>query len=56
MIDLKVLREDPDRVRASQRARGEYEAAVDALIAADERRRKAVAAADSLRAVLKVLG
>jgi seryl-tRNA synthetase len=56
VIDLKVLREDPDRVRASQRARGADEAAVDALIAADERRRKAVAAADSLRAEQKVLG
>src|SRR3712207_5023360 len=56
MIDLKVLREDPDRVRASQRARGEDIDAVDALIAADERRRKAVAAADSLRAEQKALG
>ena len=56
MIDLKVLREDPDRVRASQRARGEPEDAVDALIGADERRRKAVAAADSLRAEQKALG
>ncbi|MBV9730872.1 MAG: serine--tRNA ligase, partial [Pseudonocardiales bacterium] len=56
MIDLKVLRENPDRVRASQRARGEDEDTVDALIAADERRRKAVAAADSLRAAQKALG
>ncbi|MGH3845462.1 MAG: serine--tRNA ligase [Pseudonocardiaceae bacterium] len=56
MIDLKVLRDDPDRVRASQRARGEDEGAVDALIGADERRRKAVAAADSLRAEQKTLG
>jgi seryl-tRNA synthetase len=56
MIDLKVLREDPERVRASQRARGEDEETVDALIAADERRRKAVAAADSLRASQKALG
>ena len=56
MIDLKVLREDPDRIRASQRARGEDESAVDALVAADERRRKAVAAADSLRAEQKALG
>jgi seryl-tRNA synthetase len=56
VIDLKVLREDPDRVRASQRARGEDVAAVDELIAADERRRKAVAAADSLRAEQKALG
>jgi seryl-tRNA synthetase len=56
MIDLQVLRENPDRVRASQRARGEDEGAVDVLISADERRRKAVAAADSLRAEQKTLG
>ncbi len=56
MIDLKVLREDPDRVRASQRARGEAIDAVDALIGADARRRKAIAAADSLRAEQKTLG
>src|SRR5918998_6527880 len=56
MIDLKVLREDPARIRASQRARGEDETAVDTLVAADERRRKAVAAADSLRAEQKALG
>jgi seryl-tRNA synthetase len=56
VIDLKVLREDPNRVRASQRARGEQLAAVDELIAADERRRKAVAAADALRAEQKALG
>jgi seryl-tRNA synthetase len=56
VIDLTVLREDPERVRASQRARGEDESLVDALIAADERRRKALAAADSLRAAHKALG
>ncbi|HEY2766043.1 MAG TPA: serine--tRNA ligase [Pseudonocardiaceae bacterium] len=56
MIDLKVLRENPDRVRVSQRVRGEDVAVVDELIAADERRRKAVAVADSLRAEQKVLG
>jgi seryl-tRNA synthetase len=56
VIDLKVVREDPDRVRASQRARGEDEGAVDALIEADERRRKAVATADALRAEQKTLG
>jgi len=56
VIDLKVLREYPERVRASQRARGEGGAVVDALLAADEQRRKAVAAADSLRAEHKALG
>ena len=50
MIDLQVLRADPERVRASQRARGEDDALVDALLTADEQRRAAVAAADALRA------
>ena len=36
-MDLKLLRDDPDAVRASQRARGEDAAVVDALLAADER-------------------
>ena len=39
MIDLKLLRDDPDRVRASQRARGEDPGLVDALLAADTTRR-----------------
>jgi seryl-tRNA synthetase len=39
VIDLRLLREDPDRVRASQRARGEDVALVDSLLSADERRR-----------------
>jgi seryl-tRNA synthetase len=56
VIDLRTLREDPDAVRASQRARGEDEAVVDALLSADERRRSAVAAADTLRAEQKQLG
>ncbi|GGM48045.1 serine--tRNA ligase [Longimycelium tulufanense] len=56
MIDLKTLREDPDAVRASQRARGEDPALVDALLAADERRRSAASRADSLRAEQKQLG
>ncbi|MGH8961729.1 MAG: serine--tRNA ligase [Jatrophihabitantaceae bacterium] len=50
MIDLRLLREDPDQVRASQRIRGADEALVDALLAADDARRAAVARADALRA------
>jgi seryl-tRNA synthetase len=50
VIDLRLLRTDPDRVRASQRARGEDPGLVDVLLAADERRREAVTRADSLRA------
>lgn len=53
MIDLKLLRDDPDRVRASQRARGEDPALVDALLDADAARRAAISAADNLRAEQK---
>ncbi|MBA8827542.1 seryl-tRNA synthetase [Saccharopolyspora lacisalsi] len=56
MIDLKTLREDPEAVRASQRARGEDASLVDALLAADERRRSAVSRADTLRSEQKQLG
>ena len=53
MIDLKPLRENPDVVRASQRARGEDAGLVDALLKADAARRAAVSAADNLRAEQK---
>ncbi|MGH3327533.1 MAG: serine--tRNA ligase [Streptomycetales bacterium] len=56
MIDLRVLRADPDRVRASQRARGEDPAIVDALLDADERRRSSGSRFDGLRAEQKALG
>ncbi|MEU9110609.1 serine--tRNA ligase [Streptomyces sp. NPDC048483] len=56
MIDLRLLREDPDRVRASQRARGEDVALVDALLSADERRRSSGIRFDELRAEQKALG
>src|SRR3954454_14774309 len=49
VIDLRLLRENPDVVRASQRARGADESLVDALLAADEARRAAVGRADDLR-------
>ena len=54
VIDLKLLRDDPDRVRASQRARGEDPALVDALLDADAKRRAVISAADGLRAEQKV--
>jgi len=56
VIDLRVLREDPDALRASQRARGESEAVVDDLLAADEARRAAVQRFEGLRAEQKQLG
>jgi seryl-tRNA synthetase len=54
VIDLKLLREDPDRVRASQRARGEDPALVDVLLDADAARRSAISVADNLRAEQKI--
>ena len=56
MIDLKLLRDDPELVRQSQRTRGEDPALVDALLDADAARRAAVLAADNLRAEQKALG
>ena len=56
MIDIKLLREDPDLVRASQRARGEDEGVVDAIRAADERRRSSLTAYERLRAEQKSMG
>ncbi|KOU37526.1 seryl-tRNA synthetase [Streptomyces sp. WM6368] len=51
-----MLREDPDRVRASQRARGEDVELVDALLSADERRRSSGMRFDDLRNEQKSLG
>ena len=42
MIDLTLLRENPDQVKASQRARGASEALVDQAAAADAANRKAL--------------
>jgi seryl-tRNA synthetase len=56
VIDLRVLRDDADRVRASQRIRGEDPGLVDALLAADERRRSALSRFESVRAEQKALG
>lgn len=53
MIDLKLLRDDPDAVRRSQLSRGEDPGLVDVLLEADTARRAAIAAADSLRAEQK---
>jgi seryl-tRNA synthetase len=55
VIDLKLLRENPDAVRESQQKRGEDPTLVDTLLAADTARRTAIAAADSLRADQKIV-
>jgi seryl-tRNA synthetase len=56
VIDLRQLREDPDLVRESQRARGDDEGLVDAVLAADERRRSCLADFERVRAEQKLLG
>ena len=53
VIDLKLLRDDPDVVRRSQLSRGEDPALVDVLLAADTARRAAISTADTLRAEQK---
>ena len=56
MIDLRLLREDPDVVRASQVARGDDPHLVDEILDADARRRSALTAYETLRAEQKSLG
>ena len=55
MIDLKVLRENPEVVRNSQKLRGEDVALVDQLIAADAAARTALTDFETLRAEQNVL-
>ncbi|MFC4908545.1 serine--tRNA ligase [Actinomadura gamaensis] len=56
MIDLRALREDPERLRASQRARGEDDTVVDTVLDLDERRRSAQSSFERLRAEQKSFG
>jgi seryl-tRNA synthetase len=50
VIDLRQLRDDPDTVRASQRARGADEGLVDEVLAAEERRRATLSEFEGARA------
>jgi seryl-tRNA synthetase len=56
VIDLRLLREDPELVRASQRARGDDPGLVDLVLAADSRRRAALTEFEQLRAEQKSHG
>jgi len=56
MIDPRLLRDQPDRVRAAQTKRGLSTAVVDDALAADERRRSSIAEFEALRAEQKSLG
>jgi seryl-tRNA synthetase len=50
VIDLALLRDNPDLVKRSQEARGESPETVDAALAADRARRAAITAFEELRA------
>ena len=56
MIDPRVLRDEPDRVRAAQAKRGLSDAVVDRALAADSARREAIAVFESKRGEQKQLG
>jgi len=55
VIDLKLVRDNPDAVRRSQASRGEDPGLVDELLSADAARRAAISAADTLRAEQKAV-
>ncbi|HWJ81769.1 MAG TPA: serine--tRNA ligase [Nocardioides sp.] len=56
MIDPRILRDEPDRVRAAQVKRGLSDAPVDRALAADTARREAIASFEAKRAEQKQLG
>lgn len=56
MIDPRILRDDPDRVRAAQAKRGLSDEVVDRALAADAARRKAIGDYEAKRAEQKKLG
>ncbi|MEY4232273.1 MAG: hypothetical protein RL144_473, partial [Actinomycetota bacterium] len=55
MIDIKFLRENPDVVRASQKARGEDVSIIEKALAADEVRKVALDQFETLRAEQNLL-
>jgi seryl-tRNA synthetase len=56
VIDARLLRDDPDAVRAAQQRRGLPTDVVDELVAADEQRRSSIATFEAVRAEQKNLG
>jgi seryl-tRNA synthetase len=56
MIDPRILRDDPDRVRAAQAKRGLSDDVVDRALSADTARRAAIVAFEAKRAEQKRLG
>ncbi len=56
MIDLRVLRDDPELAREAQRRRGASPELVDEILARDEARRSAITEFERLRAEQKAMG
>ncbi|WP_271404124.1 serine--tRNA ligase [Kocuria palustris] len=56
MIDINMLRENPEKFRASQAARGADESVVDRVLEADSARRSAITEYETLRAEQKSFG
>jgi len=56
VIDPQLLRDAPDVIKTSQRARGESESLVDDAVAADAARRSAIASFEELRAEQNAFG
>lgn len=55
MIDIKLIRENPELVKSSQRGRGENESIVDRLLEIDTKRREAISAFETVRAEQNLL-
>jgi seryl-tRNA synthetase len=56
VIDARLLRDDPDAVRAAQQRRGLPTDVVDELVGGDEQRRSSIATFEAVRAEQKNLG
>jgi seryl-tRNA synthetase len=56
MIDPRLLRDEPDRIRAAQAKRGLSDEVVDRAVSADETRRATIAEYERLRGEQKTLG
>lgn len=56
MIDLRILRDNPDEARAAQQRRGLSPDLIDEILAADESRRSSISVFEKLRAEQKAMG
>lgn len=51
MLDIKVIRQEPERVKAALKTRNaDYDAAVDELLAIDDKRREIIASVETMKA------